>query len=410
MVLALHIGAAIALLALALTLVNRFTWARPVPDAARADRTESPAAAAPRLSLLLPARNEGHHIAATLAAASAASGDEVAEILVLDDHSTDDTAARVREAAERDPRIRLLHGRDLPADWAGKPHACHQLAEAARPGTDLLFVDADVRLHPGAPAAIARRLAEGTDVLTAVPRQEVGSPLERLVLPLLHVTYVSWLPLALIPRVRDPRVLAANGQVLGVRRVVFDAIGGFDAIRTALVDDMALCGRAKSAGHRVLFADGHALATCRMYRNAAEVWRGFSKNLFPGLGGSTVALLVVLALHLLAWVLPPLALALWAAGVGAPAWLLPAAVATGAAVVQRGVLALRHGHPGSGVVLHPVAVGVLLAIALNSWWWSVRGRIEWAGRTYDSSGVPKPSAAPAEVPSSVAKTQGHPEA
>lgn len=382
MTLALGIGAAISLGALALTLLNLATWARP-----RADRGGP---GPMQVSMLIPARNEGRNIDATLAAARKA-GASVHEIIVLDDHSTDDTAQRVLAAQAEDARIVLREGRPLRDGWVGKVHACHQLAEAADPTSDvLLFVDADTRIAPGAADAIGAMLAPGEsgpaacDVLTAVPRQEVGGFAERLVLPLLHLTYVSWLPLALVPRTRNPAVLAANGQILALRPADLAAIGGFAAVRDAIVDDMALTRRAKASGLRVLFADGHHLAACRMYRGAGEVWRGFSKNFYPGLG-SVPLLLVVLALHVLAWVLPFVALPIALVHPGAAAWAVPAGVAVLAAGLQRAILAVRHGHPIEGIVLHPFAVLGLVAIGVNSWWWTRTGRLVWAGRTYPST-------------------------
>ena len=114
----------------------------------------------------------------------------------------------------------------------------------------------------------------------------------------------------LIPLVSDPRVLAANGQVLLVRRARLDQIGGVAAIKGEVVDDMALCRAVKKGGGRVIFADGRDIASCRMYQSRAEVERGFSKNLYEGIGGSLPALFVVIALHLLFFVLPYLGLLL----------------------------------------------------------------------------------------------------
>ncbi|MFO0631039.1 MAG: glycosyltransferase family 2 protein [Polyangiales bacterium] len=256
---------------LALTLVNLATWTRGRPG----DVGDL------RVSALVPARNEEEAIEGCVRALLA---EPFHEVIVCDDGSTDGTAARLEALAREDARVRVIHGRPLPKGWIGKAHACHQLAEAAT-GDVLCFVDADVRVSPGALGRIRGLLADA-DLLTAVPRQETGSLFEHMVLPLLHVVYVSWLPLALIPRVRDPRVLAANGQLVAMSRAAYDRFGGYAAVRDALVDDMALCRRAKESGPRVLFADGDALASCRMYRDARGVWEGFSKNLYEGVGGT----------------------------------------------------------------------------------------------------------------------------
>ncbi|MCA9549577.1 MAG: glycosyltransferase [Myxococcales bacterium] len=351
---------ALPALTLGLGLVNLFTWPRP-------RRSEASVAG---VSVLIPARDEAANIEACVRAALAAP---VREVLVYDDHSTDDTPAILARLAAEDPRLHVLAGGPLPPGWVGKPHACHRLAEAAQ-GDLLLFVDADVRLAPDGPARLATLLdAERAQLLTAVPRQRMESFAERLVLPLLHLTYVSWFPLALTHKSRDVRFLAANGQLLMARRQAYRSVGGFSAVRDAVVDDMALCRRAKRAGLRVVFADGHHVAACRMYSGWPEIWSGFAKNLYPGLGGRPCALAVAVALYLAAFVLPYGALV---AGLPGAGW------AVAANLVLRTILALRHRQPPEGVLLHPLGVLALVAIAVESWRRTRQGRLTWRGRVY----------------------------
>ena len=348
-------------IALSLTVFNLVVW----PRGTRRRVTN-------RVSVLIPARNEEDTIEATVRSALA---QEVFEVVVYDDQSTDATPDILARIGAEDNRLRVLEGKSLPAGWVGKPHACHRLSEAAR-GDVFLFLDADVTLRADALERIGGIFGDyEADVVTAVPHQEVEGFVERLVLPLLHLTYVSWLPLPLIWRTRDPRFLAANGQVLAVTRAAYQTVGGFEAVRDAVVDDMAFCAEQKRAGRRVVFADGHDIASCRMYESAGEVWRGFSKNIFEGIG-SVVGLIFVLALYLSAFVWPWIAL-----GVGG-ALLVPGAIAVALNVVQRILLAVRHGHAPEGIVLNPLAVLVLCAIAVNSWLWHLRGNIQWAGRSY----------------------------
>ena len=368
------LGAALALLALGITLLNLLGWPRGRVGSATA-----------RVSVLVPARDEAENIASAVRAA-AACDPAVHEILVYDDGSTDGTGAILGSLAAEIPRLRVLQGVPLPSGWVGKPHACHRLAAAAA-GDVLLFVDADVRLRPDGVARLLSLLADhGAGVVTAVPHQRTGTFAERLMLPLLHVTYTSWLPLALVSRTADPRVLAANGQVIAFRRPVYATLGGFAAVHDQVVDDMAICRRAKAGGHRVVFADGERIATCRMYRSGRDLWAGFSKNLYEGLGGRPTRLLAVMALYALTFVVP--CGALFAAALGAPV-LAPALVGAGANLVQRAVLAVRHGHRAWSALLQPLAVLVLLALAVNSWRWSRRGAIRWRGRTYAPTGAPR---------------------
>jgi chlorobactene glucosyltransferase len=354
---------------LAVVLLNLRFWPRGRPDGRIPGR----------VSVLIPARNEAANIERCVRSVlrSTYLPDEV---IVYDDGSTDATPQILVDLAAADPRVRVLTGGSLPSGWVGKPHACHRLAEAAS-GNVLVFVDADTLVRPDGLARLGSVLADYTaDVVTVGVRQVTRSFAERLIIPLLHLSYVAWLLLPLVWRTRDPRLLVASGQVIAVRRAAYRALGGWAAVRGEVVDDMAFCRAAKTAGLRVVFADGHHIATSRMYRNFRQVWEGFSKNLYEGVGGRPAGLAAVLALH--AWVfLLPYA-ALLAALLGTGTLLLPALLGVGANLLVRTAIALRFGQPPEGVVLHPLAIVVLLALALNSLRWARRGEIRWRGRVY----------------------------
>ncbi|MEL6182467.1 MAG: glycosyltransferase family 2 protein, partial [Myxococcota bacterium] len=357
--------------ALGLTLFNTLVWPRGRRDGEPLKR----------VSVLIPARNEEDTIEACIRAIARGTHLPM-EIIVCDDRSTDRTPELLDALQREVPILTVIQGQPLLEGQVGKPRACAQLAQAAR-GDVLLFVDADTELTSDGLARISSLFADyRADLVTAVPRQVTGSWMERLVLPLLHVTYTSWLPLPLIWWSSDTRFLAANGQILGVRAETYRQVGGFEAVIHEIVDDMAFCRRVKDSGARVVFADGYAIAKCRMYRSAQQVWEGFSKNIYEGLGNRWWALAMVVALYGLTfiapWVLAPVALALGAS------WWLPATLAWVANILMRVTLALRHDHAWLGVALHPLAVALLLAIALNSMRWSWRGQVRWRDRVYAS--------------------------
>lgn len=334
-----------------------------------------------RVSALVPARNEEGTIVACVEALLA---EPVHEVLVYDDESGDGTSARVRELARRDPRVRLLPARPLPAGWAGKAHACSWLAAGAR-GEALLFVDADVRVERGAVAAVAfAARAARADVVTCVPRQTTFTFAERLVVPLLSLVYYALAPLALIPRTRDPRICAANGQLLFVTREALVRFGGHAApgVRSAVVEDQEFCRAAKAAGERVLFADGFLAARCRMYRSAAEVRAGFVKNLYLGLGGRPARLALALAAVLWIFLLP------WVAALGPPPLRAAGLWGVGALLVLRALLAARFRQaPVEAVALHPLAMVAFAAIALESAARAHASALWWRGRRYGIGGV-----------------------
>ena len=357
-----------ALLALLVTAIDAVGWARGRLGARLEGTT----------SLLIPARNEERTIGAALAAALVEPFDE---ILVYDDQSEDATAAIIDSVAASDARVRRIEGVLLPTGWIGKVHACARLAEHAR-GDWLVYADADVRLEPGVLerlGSIAQTLQ--ADVVTAMPRQDVVTWMERTVVPLLHLIYVSWLPAPLVWASRDARFLMANGQLLAMRREALQRVGGWAAVKRELVDDMAMCRACKIAGLRVVFADGHEMARCRMYRSTSEVWDGFTKNLYEGLGERPLALAGAILLHLHAFVVPWIALAM-SGFLGSESVLVGALIGVGANVTQRTWLSLRHRLPLEGIVLQPLAILVLVALAIESWRRSTQGRIAWRGRSY----------------------------
>jgi len=377
--------AAPVLLPLGLTLFNIMTWAR----GRRGARAAGP------VSVLIPARNEEKSIEAAVRSV-AANRHPVHEIVVYDDLSTDQTPVILARLQEEIPQLRVVRGFGLPDGWIGKPHACHQLARHAT-GEMLLFIDADVRLTHEAIERVAS-LLERADVATAVPRQEMESWPERVVMPLLHLTYTSWLPQVLVPATCDERLVAANGQIMAMSRRAYDALGGFATVRHEIVDDVAFCRHAKRAGQRVVFADGDQIASCRMYTSGREVWEGFSKNIYEGIGGSPLALVAILLVHLFFFVLPYLALP-YALVNGDASLVAPAAAGVIGNVSLRALLALRYRQPGAGLVLHPLSVLALCAIAINSFRWSTAGTVRWAGRTYASRAqrVSRPKALEAEL-------------
>lgn len=358
---------------LAMVLLNLAVWPRGRPEDA-ADGSEA------ALSVLVPARDEEVNIAAAVRSVLGGSLRPL-EVLVYDDGSGDGTAREVERVAAEDPRVRLIRGGSLPARWVGKVHACHRLAAEAR-GEVLCYLDADVRIAgDGLARLLSVMQAKGADLISVAPRQRMRSAGERVLLPFLLLTYLAWLPLPLVWRSRDPRFLVANGQLLAVRREALERAGGWAAVRGAVVDDLALARRVKERGGRVVFADGFRMATCRMYRGLGEVWNGFSKNVFAGLGARPALLVVAVAACFLAflgpWVALPVAVAL-----GSPLVVGAAVLGIGANTVMRAALVIRHRHPPEGVLLHPLGAALAIAIALNSYRWHRAGAVVWRGRAY----------------------------
>jgi hypothetical protein len=359
------LGSALACVGTVHQLFNRRLLRRPPAD---------PAPHSDGVSVLVPARDEAHRIGPTVAALAAQQGPTRMEILVLDDNSTDGTAQVVTAAARSDPRVRVLAGTPPPPGTLGKPHACAQLAAAARFST-LVYVDADVVLHPRAIAA-AVDLLRGTplDLVSPWPRQLTAGVLGRLIQPLLAWSWLTTVPLRVAERSPRPSLAFANGQFLVLDADALARAGGWQAVRGEVLDDIALARAMRRAGARTAVADGAELATCRMYATGRELAVGYRKSLWAAFGSPLGAVAVGAALGVV-YVVPAAAM-LTGSGVGALGY--------GAAVLGRVSVARWCGDRGPAAVLdglaHPLSVLALLGLLAWSWVGRLAGTLYWKGR------------------------------
>lgn len=333
----------------------------------------------PRVSVLIPARNQELTIQAAVEAALASEGVEL-EILVLDDHSEDATAAIVRRLAEHDGRVRLLNGPELPDGWCGKQHACWVLAHSASSDL-LLFQDADVSLTSQGVAQMAAFLeASGADLVSGIPFQETGTLLEHLVIPLIHFVLLGFLPIRRMRASRDPAYGAGCGQLFLARRSSYERAGGHAVIRGSLHDGIKLPRAFRAAGLKTDLCDATDLARCRMYRSGGELWRGLAKNASEGLGAASLIVPTTLLL-VFGQVLPVVlvGVSIWRSSVA----VLPATAAVMCSYYPRIAGAVRFRQPVLAALLHPVGILIVLAIQWCALLRRALGRPQsWKGRTY----------------------------
>ena len=261
---------------------------------------EDVADSAPRVSVIIPARNEERGIERCVRSVlSQKYPRKNLEILVIDDESRDQTAAIVQRLAAQDPRLTLLHAHPLPAGWLGKPHACAQAAQQAK-GEFLCFLDADTVAQPLLIAtAVQTARTRQLDLLSLQPFQELISVAERLLLP------AGFFLLAFTQDLRstnDPASADAsvNGQFLLIRRPSYESAGGHTGVRNQFAEDSALAGNLKSAGFRVMVLGTREMLSTRMYSDLRSLLEGTARQAATLLSGSLPLAIAAAAAALLA--------------------------------------------------------------------------------------------------------------
>ena len=284
---------------------------------------------APLVSVIVPARNEARNIGRCVRSVLSSRYPSL-ELIVVDDHSQDETAALAREAANGDSRLRVMSNPPLPNGWFGKQWACATGVHAAR-GELLLFTDADTEHAPDLlPRAVNALLREDVGLLTVAGHQETHGFWERLLQP-----QVFWMLLVRyggtesVSRARRAEDVIANGQFLLVRRTAYETVGGHEAVRDKVAEDLALAQRFHRAGIQVRLLRGDDQLSTHMYASLSELIAGWGKNIYAGgidamPGGRLGRVLFpfVLPLQPLMIVVPPIVLTMALLSILGGDWLL----------------------------------------------------------------------------------------
>ena len=337
----------------------------------------------PQISAIIPARNEEATIEA--AVRSLAPQADVAEIIVVNDHSTDRTGKILERLKREISKLKILSAIELPDGWVGKNNAVWIGARTAKCEW-LMFTDADTAHYAdSARRALTDAATSGAALVSYSPEQVTESFAEKALIPFIYCRLARKFDYA---RVNDPNSpdAAANGQFLLIRRDAYDAIGGHRAIASEVLEDVALARRAKRAGFTLHFASGDGIARTRMYRSFGAMWRGWTKNLYPLLGGDMedVAWEIVIAF-------PWIGVLLILAGI-----FLRGKVGFVFLALGMIELAVRHAfygrqlklnrYPVKLIVYYAPACFLYAAAVLASTWNYRRGRVNWSGRTYPVGG------------------------
>lgn len=337
----------------------------------------------PLISILVPARNEEKDIVPCLESLRRQDYPNY-EILVLDDSSSDSTAPLVAEIAARDCRVRLLKGQSLPKGWAGKPFACHQLASEAK-GSWLLFTDADT-IH--APAMLRSAISYAQDhrlsLLSGLPLQNTVSLSQRVVVPTFYFAVLSLFPLWWLQGSRSPKPGLSIGQFLFVLAEDYRGIGGHEAVKSRILEDVWLGLAMARRGKRQAVVDLSDVVSCRMYEGLGELWEGFSKwtYSFASLSFWLPILIILVGASLF---LAPFILMAWhyAPFVSDLDWSMIIVLQVVIILLMRLLVDHRFGHSRVYSLSHPASVSfILLSCAYGSIKRFTGDGVHWKERLY----------------------------
>lgn len=352
---------------------------------------------APLVSVLVPARNEEHRVLVDSIRSILSQDYERFEVIAVDDRSTDGTYEILKSLGKVNGSLKVIEGKQLPAGWLGKPYAMQQALSLAR-GEWVLATDADMIFDESAlRTTMATALERKADAITLIPHFDAGSFWERIMIPAW-----AWVMLMFTVsyRISDPKTQGALGigGFFLMRRKVLDHVGGYEALKNEVLEDVRLAEMIKRSGASLLAEYAPGLVSTRMYRTFGEMWESCTKSWFAGMKFSLpFALLCVLWMYLIAvapWLVAVTSLVLIAVGTDAEIWtiLVPAALSWLLQVVVLILVNLRSGISPVYALTAPLGLALLYTMLVDS---SIRitlGKgVKWKGRLiYERAGVRPP--------------------
>jgi cellulose synthase/poly-beta-1,6-N-acetylglucosamine synthase-like glycosyltransferase len=333
----------------------------------------------PSLSVVVAARNEEQNVRRCVSGLLAQDYPDL-QIIVADDRSEDRTGAILDELSAQDPRLSVVHVRELPPGWFGKNHAMH-VAVSRATGQLLCFSDADCTYDSPSllRAAVAFALRHDVEFLSVLPRLEASGLWEKIVQPVAGAIMVFWFP---PQRVNNPasRCAYANGAFMLLTRKAYQAIGGHAYAKATLNEDMHMARRAKELGLRLRVIRGGTLYRVRMYAGFRQIWRGWSR-IFYGCFGSLPRLLASAAM------LSVFSLSPYVALVAGLALLSPALTAAAgfAVVAQQTVLWRFYRVSGSApgwALTYPLGAALCLGMTVSAMTRLAGKATDWRGTRY----------------------------
>ncbi len=329
----------------------------------------------PAVTVVVPARNEAESILTCLTSLLAQDYNGALRVILVDDLSSDGTGALADGIG--DARLTVIRGAAHPPGWSGKLWALHQGIQAAGHARLLLLTDADIRHAPLHLATLVAQLeSHGLDMASEMVALHCESAAEHALVPPFVFFFQLLYPFAWVNDPGNPMAAAAGGTVL-IRAEALARVGGIEAMRGALIDDVTLARRVKKGG-RIWLGHSRLAASIRPYRRPVDVWRMVARCAFVQLGYSPWLLAATVAGMALVWLTPPLA-ALFGHGAVRLAGLLGWAAMTAAYLPTL----RRFGLAFAWAACLPLAAMFYVAATLGSAADHYRGRgVIWKQRAY----------------------------
>ncbi|HZS44140.1 MAG TPA: glycosyltransferase family 2 protein [Blastocatellia bacterium] len=342
----------------------------------------------PKVSILVPARNEAGNISKCLNSLAKLNYPKF-DVTVIDDGSTDHTGEIARGIAEKiSVSLNVVRNESLPSGWVGKNHALH-IGQETVSSDWLLFTDADTFHYADSlKTAIQFALEKGLDFLSYSPEQECVTFWEKVAQPMVFSFLSRRFALKDINNGDHPA--AANGQYILISRKAYDLFGGHQAVKGEVLEDVALARLARSKGLRVGFYPGAGLVRTRMYRTFREIWNGWTKGLFPLLDYRLGAVIKILIVVLFTSVLPIIGLAIAAVLLLSLHYVIAvvlAALMAGilvAALLEYRTTLQENRFPDSSLFLFPLSGLLFVSLLIASVYRHKTKSIKWKDRTYDA--------------------------
>jgi cellulose synthase/poly-beta-1,6-N-acetylglucosamine synthase-like glycosyltransferase len=343
---------------LLISIINFFTIRSPRADS----EIES------SVSVIVPLRNEAENVSGLVQSLLAQKYLKSVEFIFLDDNSEDDTLELLRLAVSGSTTMQIMKGAPLPPGWIGKVWALHQLM-AASTGDIIVSIDADVRITPDAISrSITLMKSSGLDFLSPYPRQIAKTLGERLIQPLLQWSWMTTLQLRIAERGSFSSMAVANGQFFLVHRDALIASGGYEGVKSAVLDDLFLARALVKSGSHGVVVNGAEIAQCRMYTTWSEIKAGYGKSLRYAFGSTFGSLCAIFFIFLTG--ILPLVFILTSSVWG---WLAFALI-----VSTRILSAIRSRTQIIDSLFHPISSTLLIYLIIYSY--LMRGEISWKGR------------------------------